>query len=133
MEMKIFAGGDGGSFKPVELVSNIPLKGWWNTLHLFDADADGDLDIIAGNLGENSRFKASEDRPIKLYLSDFDANGMPEGVMAFEAEDGKDYPYALRHNLIDQMKVIQKRFPNFESFKKADIQSIFTKEETLQV
>jgi hypothetical protein len=49
--------------------------------------------------------------------------------MTFEAEDGKDYPYALLHNLIDQMKIIKKRFPNFESFKKADIQTIFTKEE----
>ncbi|MFT5765206.1 MAG: hypothetical protein ACI8X3_002643, partial [Saprospiraceae bacterium] len=128
MDIKIFAGGN-GRFTPVDLNADVGIKGWWNTIHLFDADQDGDLDIIAGNLGENSRFKASKEKPIKLYFSDFDSNGMPEGVMTFEAEDGKDYPYALLHNLIDQMKIIKKRFPNFESFKKADIQTIFTKEE----
>ena len=53
----------------------------------------------------------------------------PEGVMSFQAEDGKDYPYALRHILIDQMKSLKKRFPDFESFKNADISKIFTEEE----
>ncbi len=131
MELKVFAG-DQGKFAPAKINANIGLKGWWNRIHLFDADNDGDLDILAGNLGENSRFKASVDKPIKLYFSDFDSNGMPEGIMTFEAEDGKEYPYALRHNLIDQMKVIKKRFPDFESFKNADIQTIFTPEELTQ-
>ncbi len=128
MEIKIFRWKN-GQFKLAKLNVNTGLKGWWNTVHLFDADQDGDLDIIAGNLGENSRFKASEEKPIKLYYSDFDSNGMQEGVMTFEAEDGKDYPYALRHTLIDQIKKIKKKFPDFESFKKADITTIFSKEE----
>ena len=128
MDIKLFSGGK-GQLKPVALEMDIGLKGWWNKLHLFDADGDGDLDILAGNLGENSRFKASESNPIKLYYSDFDKNGMSEGVMTFEAANGKDFPYALRHNLVDQMKFLQKRFPNFESFKDADITSIFTEEE----
>ncbi len=128
MDIKLFAG-ENGQLKPVDLKADIGLKGWWNKLHLFDADGDGDLDILAGNLGENSRFKASETHPIKLYYSDFDNNGMSEGVMTFEAENGKDYPFALRHNLVDQMKFLQKRFPNFESFKNADISTIFTAEE----
>ncbi len=132
MDLKIFMGKD-GHFSPVDLNADISLKGWWNKIHLFDADNDGDLDIIAGNLGENSRFKASEERPIKLYFSDFDFNGMPEGIMTFEREDGKDYPYALRHTLIDQMKIIKKKYPDFESFKKADIQTIFNEKELSKV
>ncbi len=127
-EVKIFMG-DNGKLKPVKMTADIPLKGWWNKIHVFDADNDGDLDILAGNLGENSRFKATKEQPLKLYYADFDANGMSEGVMTFEAEDGKDYPYALRHNLLAQIKKLQKRFPDFESFKQADVRSIFTKEE----
>ena len=128
MDLKLFTS-ENGQFKSTHIKSNIGLKGWWNKLHVFDADGDGDLDILAGNLGENSRFKASEKQPIRLYYSDFDANGMAEGVMTFQAEDGKDYPYALRHNLLEQIKKLQKRFPDFESFKKADIHAIFTEEE----
>ncbi len=118
-----------GVYHKIAMEADIPLHGWWNTLQLVDIDKDGDLDILAGNLGENSRFSASKDHPLKLFFSDFDHNGMPEGVMSFTAEDGKDYPYALRHILIDQMKSLKKRFPDFESFKAADITKIFTEEE----
>ena len=128
MGIQVFTGSK-GQFVPTDLQANTGLKGWWNKLHLFDADGDGDLDIMAGNLGENSRFKASEKHPIRLYFSDFDANGMEEGVITFNAENGKDYPYALRHNLLGQIKKLQKRFPDFESFKSADMQAIFTPEE----
>ncbi|MCI5080285.1 MAG: VCBS repeat-containing protein, partial [Saprospiraceae bacterium] len=128
MKLKIFKGAN-GRFEEAAIEADIPLSGWWNTLHLFDADNDGDMDIVAGNLGENSRFKASEERPIRLYFSDYDKNGMSEGVMTFEDENGKDYPYALLHNLIDQIKMLKKRFPDFESFKDADIRKIFTEEE----
>ena len=51
--------------------------------------------------------------------------------MTFNASNGNDYPYALRHNLIDQMKILKKKFPNFESFKDADISKIFNKDEIL--
>ena len=128
MEIQIFKQ-DNGVYKKIDLNSDIPLNGWWNTLQLADIDQDGDLDILAGNLGENSRFTASQEHPLKLYFSDFDHNGMPEGVMSFNAENEKDYPYALRHILIDQMKSLKKRFPDFESFKAADMTKIFTEEE----
>ena len=99
-------------------------KGWWNTLHLADVNQDGKMDLIAGNHGTNSRFKASKEYPIKLYFNDFDNNGKGEGVMVFTRENKKEYPFALRHNLIDQMKSLKKKFPNFESFKDADITKV---------
>lgn len=104
-------------------------KGWWNTIHGADIDGDGDLDFILGNHGTNSRFRASDEFPIRMYLNDFDLNGAKEGVLTFKAENGKFYPFALRHNLIDQMKSLKKKFPDFESFKDADIDVIFSKEQ----
>ena len=113
-----------GNFSPLEH----PLtqkKGWWNTLHLVDIDQDGKKDLIVGNHGTNSRFKTSIEEPIKLYFNDFDSNGSGEAILVSTQEDGKEYPFALRHNLIDQMKSLKKKFPNFESFKDADITKIF--------
>ena len=37
-------------------------------------------------------------------------------------------PYALRHTLIDQIKSLKKKFPDYQSFKQ-DINQIFNKEE----
>ena len=76
---------DGNQFIKNSSLMNEDLKGWWNKLHLEDLDNDGDMDIIAGNHGENSRFKASMERPIKLYYNDFDRNGSEEGVLTFNA------------------------------------------------
>ncbi len=103
-------------------------KGWWNTLYLEDINGDGKVDIIAGNHGLNSRFKATDEKPITLYLNDYDNNGFFDPILSFRRDDGKDYPYALRHNLIDQIKSLKKLFPNYESFKNASISEIFTKE-----
>lgn len=105
------------------------MKGWWNTIHKADLDNDGDQDLIIGNHGVNSRFKASKTNPIRLYLKDFDSNGYLDPILTFEADNGKNYPYALRHNLIDQMKGLKKKFPDYESFKDAGIRDMFSSEE----
>ena len=105
------------------------LKGWWNTISKADIDNDGDLDFILGNHGLNSRFRASVKNPITLFSKDFDKNGFLDPVLAFRADNGKDYPYALRHNLIDQMKGLKKKFPDYESFKDASMDVIFSKPE----
>ena len=100
-------------------------KGWWLRAHAVDVDQDGDQDIVLGNHGKNSRFRTSKERPVKMYLNDFDQNGSVEGVLTFTAEDGRDLPYALRHDLIDQMKGLKKKFPDYASFRDADITTIF--------
>ena len=43
-------------------------KGWWNFILPVDIDNDGDIDLIAGNLGLNSRLKASAKEPVQLVL-----------------------------------------------------------------
>ncbi|MAU71709.1 MAG: hypothetical protein CML04_06390 [Pseudozobellia sp.] len=118
-----------GSFVPLKKAGLSNYKGWWNSIEKGDLDGDGDIDFIVGNLGLNSRFRASENHPVSLYSSDFDGNGFTDPILAFRAEDGKDYPFALRHDLTAQIKMLTKRFPSYKSFKNADIKSIFTSDE----
>jgi len=118
-----------GVFKRIGNSAISALKGWWNTIEAADLDNDGDIDFILGNHGLNSRFKASAESPITLYSNDFDQNGFNDPVLAFRAKDGKDYPYALRHHLTEQMKILSKKFPDYESFKNASIPDIFSQKQ----
>ncbi|RIA10749.1 VCBS repeat protein [Flavobacteriaceae bacterium MAR_2010_72] len=117
-----------GTFKETNnQLSN--LKGWWNTIVAADIDNDGDMDFVVGNHGLNSRFKASEIQPIKLFVNDYDRNGYFDPILTFTATNGKQYPYALRHNLTEQLKYLNKKFPDYDSFKDASIEDIFTPEQ----
>ncbi len=106
---------------------NLPFAnaGWWNVLHLCDVDGDQDQDLLIGNLGTNTRFEGSPEHPLRLYYNDFDQNGFPESILTFNADNGKDYPYALRHNLTHQLRYLKKKYPDFQSFKDADMAQIF--------
>ncbi|MBV6654842.1 MAG: VCBS repeat-containing protein, partial [Mameliella sp.] len=125
-----------GEFMEVQLLINeggrlqkmtLPFahSGLWTALKVVDVDGDQKNDIVLGNLGTNSRIKGNAEHPLRLYYNDFDNNNFPESILTFNAEDGKDYPYALRHNLTDQLRYLKKKYPDFESFKDDDITQIF--------
>ena len=104
-------------------------KGWWQSIQAGDFNGDGLLDLVVGNHGLNSRFSASKEFPIRLYVNDFDLNDQLDPVLTFKRENGKFYPYDLRHNLIDQMKPLKKVFPDYKSFRTASIEDMFSSDQ----
>lgn len=127
MGVRVFKN-QGGQFVDANLELTA-YKGWWQAIETADFNGDGVIDFLVGNHGLNSRFEASEKAPIRLYLNDFDQNEQIDPVLSFMREDGKYYPYDLRHNLIDQMKPLKKKFPDYASFKDASVEQMFTKEQ----
>lgn len=49
--------------------------GFWNSITGGDFDGDGDIDFAAGNLGRNTKYKASTKAPELLYYGTFDESG----------------------------------------------------------
>lgn len=115
-----------GQFKNVSAKAGTEnFKGWYNSIEVADLDGDGDEDFVLANHGLNSRFKASTEEPIKLYVNDFDQNGSPEQIYS-RVIDGKDLPYTLKHELQMQIPEIKKRYLKYEAFRDQTMQDIFT-------
>lgn len=102
--------------------------GWWNSLELADMDGDGDLDAIAGNLGLNSRYQASQAEPVCIYAADYDQNGQIDPILCHYIE-GKNYPTHPRDLLIDQMLMIRKRYARYRDYGSRTFEALFTAEE----
>ena len=101
--------------------------GWWHTIQIADMDIDGDLDIVAGNWGLNTRLQASKDAPIRLYRADFDNNGKIDPILTYIYQ-GEETPLATKDELTKQMPVLNKTFLSYKAFAEAPVASYFSKE-----
>jgi len=98
--------------------------GWWNCITATDIDNDGDIDFIAGNLGLNIKYKASENQPFKAYIKDFDGDNTNDVYLGYYDKDGVCYPVRGRQCSSQQLNFITTDFPNYESFAAASIDEV---------
>ena len=114
-----------GNFKREENHSLKHTNGWWNCLIAQDMDKDGDIDIIAGNWGLNTRLTASVEEPLRLYLNDFDKNGKKDPIVTYFYK-GKETPIATKDELSKQIPVLNKKFLSYTTFAKAGFKDYFS-------
>ncbi|WP_111708799.1 VCBS repeat-containing protein [Lutibacter citreus] len=120
MPIRFFENEDG---KFVEITDEVGLKnteGWWYSLKEVDIDNDGDKDFIAGNLGLNYDYKASETSPFEIYLNDFDEDDHLDIVLSYNG-----LPVRGREYSSIQVPAIQQRFKTYEAFANADMAEIY--------
>ena len=123
----IFFRNTGGKLEKIEMPELSNLKGWYRTLEIADLDGNGLPDLILGNNGLNSRFKASPETPVKMYLNDFDQNGSIEHLFVREVE-GRQIPYVLKHELERQIPSIKKRYIKYSTYNNQTFSEIFPPE-----
>lgn len=124
MPITVFLNDKSGFQKSVTIPNS---EGWWLDVNPADIDGDGDMDYVLGNWGLNTKFKASADEPIELYVKDFDGNGKSEFVINWMPPgDEKRYPFHTKMDITAQLPSLKKRFLKYKDFASADYNQLLT-------
>jgi hypothetical protein len=133
MPLTFFQNQSGTSFRNITGKTGTANKvGWWNSLSAGDFDNDGDIDYIAGNLGLNSYYRASDKYPVSVYAADFNNSGRYYAFLSLFLPVShtdttlKEFPAQSREDVVEQMMPLSRKFPDNKSFARATISDIFT-------
>ncbi|MEN8229114.1 MAG: VCBS repeat-containing protein [Bacteroidota bacterium] len=124
MSIRILQNGESG-FKDITSESGLAEDvGWWNCIVAEDFDGDGDLDMVAGNLGLNYKYKASSENPFEVYAKDFDNNGTFDIVLGYYDSETL-YPVRGRTCSSNQLPFIKQKFPTYNSFAASSLTDVY--------
>ena len=119
---------ENGRFRNISYENNLnELYGLWFHIQETDINNDGLKDYVIGNIGNNSKYKTSSDKPLKIFGSDFDGNGTHDVILSYKY-DGQYVPLRGKECSTQQMPFISEKIPSFEEFANASIEDIYGSE-----
>jgi enediyne biosynthesis protein E4 len=129
MPITVFIQNQSGVFQDqTEAYNLLSTNGWWNAISSGDFDLDGDLDLIAGNLGLNSRLRASLTEPVSIFIGDVDKNGSLDHILTY-FNKGVQYPFISRDQLVKQVPSLKRKFLKYENYKSVKLEDILSQED----
>ncbi|REL38051.1 hypothetical protein DYD21_05395 [Rhodohalobacter sp. SW132] len=127
MPVTVFENRGGNLVNITEDLGFNELSGLWQSITVDDLNGNGDLDIIAGNFGTNSRLQADEDHPLKLFVNDFDESGYTSGLISRRV-DGKDVPFEQLDELLQEFPQLTQQITSYVDFASKSVQELFGRE-----
>jgi len=100
--------------------------GWWTGVTTGDLDNDGRPDIIAGNWGLNSPYRASPEHPRKLYYGDLDEDGVVDLIEStYDPILGRDVPDRGLKTVMKALPWIQEIAPTFAAYGQTGVLDLY--------
>ena len=128
MPMKVYEN-MGGSLNYNEFLSGLVPPGWWTAIEAADLDGDGDEDYVLGNWGLNSKLKATPDRPLTMYVKDFDNNGKSDFIINWFAPiDQISYPFSTKEDLLRQIPTLKNSIKTYDEYANKTYETMFGEE-----
>ncbi len=104
------------------------MNGFWRSLDAADIDHDGDIDIVAGNIGLNNKFRITKEEPAKMVAMDIDGNGSIDPLWGYYIASvdntKKLFPAAGHDQLMEQVPSLKKRFLLYKDYSTATLNDI---------
>lgn len=124
MAISVFQNENGTFTNRTDQAELAQTTGWWNTITESDVDGDGDMDYVAGNLGLNYKYRATETKPFEIYCHDFDGSGNLDIALGYY--NGETcFPVRGRQCSSEQVPMIKKKFPTYAEFGSASIVDVY--------
>ncbi len=120
MPVKIFMNKK-GTFNEADIAAS---SGLWQSMYAADVNGDGNMDLLAGNWGYNTKLWSGKNGPVKLYVKDFDKNGTTEQIMCYTI-DGKQYTFLAKDELERSLPILKKAYLTYSEVAGKDVQYMF--------
>jgi hypothetical protein len=101
--------------------------GWWRSIAAGDFNGDGRVDFLAGNLGLNTEYQATPQRPSILMYGDLDGGGQAQ-ILEAKYEQDALYPRRDLDALRKAMPFAVVKYARYEEFARAKLADIFAPE-----
>ncbi len=110
--------------------------GWWNCVTAADINGDGLVDLLAGNIGLNTKYKVPDaEHPMLTYYGDFDNTGKCQVVEVKREKNAAGeilYPERGRSCSSTAMPFIKAKFPTFKAFAMASLTDVYSEDKLKQ-
>ncbi|MDN3205374.1 VCBS repeat-containing protein [Algoriphagus sediminis] len=130
-KLRVFKVGDSGKLQEIFPTGLEYSAGWIQEITSGDFNQDGLIDLAIGNLGLNSKLKASVEKPVWLYHYDFDSNGQNDPII-FRYLGERLVPLVSRDDLIAQIPGIKGKHSSYAEYSKVSSPEELLASEALQ-